>query len=183
MPEGVSDWPPYTLDKWGNVKGKRLTKKAGHMLLLLDEEAVQSAQGAGSVTNSSFNVGDAVEVKFLMSVSKERPQTFTGIVVGKRNRGINSSFTVRNVINGVPVERSFPTYLPLLQEVNVIAEGYIHKGKRKGKRVRRAKLNYLRDRPLSQSTVQIKLTKAEKAKKLKARMKMKDDRKKKKKKK
>ena len=174
-----SEWPPYTLDKYGQVKGKRLTKQAGHMLELLDREAVAAKVDQGSVTNDSFKVGDAVEVKFLMNLSKERQHTFTGIVIGKRNRGINSSFTVRNVVDGVAVERSFPTFMPLLKEVNIIKEAYIHK--RDGKKVRRAKLNYLRDRPLGQSTVTIKLTKQQKEAKLKARFKMKAARKKSKK--
>ena len=105
-------------------------------------------------------------------------QSFVGIVIAKRNRGINSSFTVRNIIFGMGVERQFPLYMPLLQEVKVLTKRVIHKGKREGKKVRRAKLYYLRDRPASQSTITVKLTKIEKAEKLKVRMKMKRDRKK-----
>ena len=67
--------------------------------------------------------------------------------------------------------------MPLLQEVKVLTKRVIHKGKREGKKVRRAKLYYLRDRPASQSTITVKLTKIEKAEKLKVRMKMKRDRK------
>ena len=67
--------------------------------------------------------------------SNERLQDFEGVVIAKRNRGLNSSFTVRKISHGEGVERVFPTYSPNVQEVKV---------KRRGD-VRRAKLYYLRD--------------------------------------
>jgi large subunit ribosomal protein L19 len=182
--ENYPKWPPYTLDKHGQVKQKKLTKQAGFMLSLIEEElAEKSTVSKEKVINVDFNVGDAIEVNFYNNFSVKKMQKFTGIVIAKRNRGVNSSFTVRNVIFGMGVERQFPLYMPLLQEIKVLTKRVIHKGKRDGKKVRRAKLYYLRDRPASQSTVSIKLTKTEKAEKLKIRMKMKRDRKKAKKKK
>ena len=177
--ENYPKWPPYTLDKHGQVKQKKLTKQAGHMLKLIEEELAETSPvSREKVINADFEVGDSVEVKFYNNFSTKKMQSFVGIVIAKRNRGINSSFTVRNIIFGMGVERQFPLYMPLLQEVNVLTKRVIHKGKREGKKVRRAKLYYLRDRPASQSTIAVKLTKIEKAEKLKVRMKMKRDRKK-----
>lgn len=68
--------------------------------------------------------------------ARERLQAFEGVVIARRNRGINSAFTVRKVSHGVRVERVFQTHSPLLERVEI---------KRRGK-VRRAKLYYLRDR-------------------------------------
>jgi large subunit ribosomal protein L19 len=66
---------------------------------------------------------------------RERIQAFEGIVIAKRNRGLNSAFTVRKISHGTGVERVFQTHSPMISEINV---------KRRGD-VRRAKLYYLRD--------------------------------------
>ena len=67
---------------------------------------------------------------------KERLQAYEGVVIGKRNRGLNSSFTVRKISSGEGVERTFQTYSPLIASIEV---------KRRGD-VGRAKLYYLRER-------------------------------------
>ncbi len=83
-----------------------------------------------------FSPGDTVVVKVRVKEgSRERLQAFEGVVIAKRNRGLNSSFTVRKVSHGEGVERVFQTYSPQLDEIEV---------KRRGD-VRRAKLYYLRD--------------------------------------
>ncbi|MGH8552203.1 MAG: 50S ribosomal protein L19 [Methylococcales bacterium] len=85
----------------------------------------------------AFEPGDTVVVQIKVKEGdRERVQAFEGIVIGKRNRGLNSSFTVRKISHGEGVERVFQTYSPLVQEITV---------KRRGS-VRRAKLYYLRDR-------------------------------------
>jgi large subunit ribosomal protein L19 len=66
---------------------------------------------------------------------RQRLQAFEGVVIAKRNRGLNSAFTVRKISNGVGVERTFQTYSPLVDSLAV---------KRRGD-VRKAKLYYLRD--------------------------------------
>jgi large subunit ribosomal protein L19 len=76
-----------------------------------------------------------VQVK-VVEGERERLQAFEGIVIAKRNRGLNSSFTVRKMSHGEGVERVFQTYSPTVSAVEV---------KRRGD-VRRAKLYYLRDR-------------------------------------
>lgn len=82
-----------------------------------------------------FRPGDTVVVQTKVKEGdRERLQAFEGIVIAKRNRGLNSSFTVRKISHGEGVERVFPLYSPLVEEIIV---------KRRGK-VRRAKLYYLR---------------------------------------
>jgi large subunit ribosomal protein L19 len=84
-----------------------------------------------------FAPGDTVVVKVkVREGGNEREQAFEGVVIAKRNRGINSAFTVRKISHGEGVERVFQTYSPLLGSILV---------KRRGD-VRRAKLYYLRDR-------------------------------------
>jgi large subunit ribosomal protein L19 len=84
-----------------------------------------------------FGPGDTVVVQVkVVEGDRERLQAFEGVVIGKRNRGMNSSFTVRKVSHGEGVERTFQTYSPAVAAVEV---------KRRGD-VRRAKLYYLRDR-------------------------------------
>jgi large subunit ribosomal protein L19 len=84
-----------------------------------------------------FAPGDTVIVQVKVKEGeRERLQAFEGVVIAKRNRGLNSSFTVRKVSHGEGVERVFQTYSPLVDSVNV---------KRRGD-VRRAKLYYLRGR-------------------------------------
>lgn len=84
-----------------------------------------------------FNPGDTVQVQVRVKEgSRERLQAFEGVVIAKRNRGLNSSFTVRKVSHGEGVERIFQTHSPTLAGIQV---------KRRGD-VRRAKLYYLRSR-------------------------------------
>src|ERR671923_2803072 len=84
-----------------------------------------------------FGPGDTVLVNVnVVEGDRKRVQAFEGMVIAKRNRGLNSSFIVRKISSGEGVERSFQTYSPLIASIEV---------KRKGD-VRRAKLYYLRQR-------------------------------------
>jgi len=84
-----------------------------------------------------FAPGDTVVVQVKVKEgNRERLQAFEGVVIGKRNRGLNSSFTVRKISHGEGVERVFQTYSPTVDSIKV---------KRRGD-VRRAKLYYLRGR-------------------------------------
>ena len=88
-------------------------------------------------TIPDFVPGDTVVVNVnVVEGERKRVQSFEGVVVGKRNRGLNSSFVVRKISSGEGVERTFQTYSPLVASIEV---------KRKGD-VRRAKLYYLRSR-------------------------------------
>jgi large subunit ribosomal protein L19 len=84
-----------------------------------------------------FSPGDTLVVQVKVKEGeRERLQAFEGVVIGKRNRGLNSAFTVRKISHGEGVERVFQTYSPMIADIKV---------KRRGK-VRRAKLYYLRGR-------------------------------------
>jgi large subunit ribosomal protein L19 len=83
-----------------------------------------------------FGPGDTVVVQVKVKEgNRERLQAFEGVVIAKRNRGLNSSFTVRKISHGEGVERVFQTYSPAINDIKV---------KRRGD-VRRAKLYYLRE--------------------------------------
>jgi|SRR5690606_826056 len=84
----------------------------------------------------AFAPGDTVIVQVKVKEGeRSRLQAFEGVVIAKRNRGLNSAFTVRKISNGVGVERTFQTYSPLIDSVTL---------KRRGD-VRKAKLYYLRE--------------------------------------
>ena len=86
---------------------------------------------------TQFSVGDTIVVRVKVKEgTRERLQSFEGVVIAKRNRGLNSSFTVRKISHGEGVERVFQTHSPQIEDVKL---------KRRGA-VRRAKLYYLRGR-------------------------------------
>ena len=98
----------------------------------------------------AFAPGDTVVVNVnVKEGDRKRLQAYEGVVIAKRNRGLNSSFTVRKVSSGEGVERTFQTYSPLIASIEV---------KRKGD-VRRAKLYYLRDRSGKGARIREKLAK------------------------
>ncbi len=95
-----------------------------------------------------FAPGDTVVVQVRVKEgSRERLQAYEGVVIGKRNRGLNSAFTVRKISSGVGVERTFQTYSPLVSSIEV---------KRRGD-VRKAKIYYLRDRSGKSARIKEKL--------------------------
>ena len=97
----------------------------------------------------SFGPGDTVVVQVkVVEGSRERLQAFEGVVIGKRNRGLNSAFTVRKISHGVGVERTFQTFSPLVASIEL---------KRRGD-VRQAKLYYLRERSGKSARIKEKLS-------------------------
>jgi len=96
---------------------------------------VENAQIKNDVPE--FGPGDTVTVQVkVREGTRERLQAFEGVVIGKRNRGVNSAFTVRKISHGVGVERSFQTHSKLIDNIQVQRRGD----------VRQAKLYYLRER-------------------------------------
>jgi large subunit ribosomal protein L19 len=88
-------------------------------------------------SSGNFGVGDSVRVHTkVVEGDKERIQIFSGVVIGRRGRGLNEMFTVRRISYGEGVERVFPVHSPRVDKIEV---------ERKGS-VRRAKLTYLRKR-------------------------------------
>ena len=98
-----------------------------------------------------FSPGDTVIVKVqVVEGDKKREQAYEGVVIAKRNKGLNSSFIVRKISSGEGVERTFQTYSPSVASIEV---------KRRGQ-VRRAKLYYLRDRSGKSARIREKLISA-----------------------
>ena len=100
-------------------------------------EQEQIAQLSAERPIPEFGPGDTVRVSVkVVEGSRQRVQAFEGVCIARRNRGINSAFTVRKISYGEGVERVFPLYSPQIAEIAVVRRG----------RVRRAKLYYLRGR-------------------------------------
>lgn len=99
-------------------------------------------------TIPDFSPGDTVIVNVkVVEGERSRVQAYEGVVIAKRNRGLNSAFTVRKASSGEGVERTFQTYSPLIASIEI---------KRRGD-VRRAKLYYLRDRSGKSARIREKL--------------------------
>jgi large subunit ribosomal protein L19 len=117
-------------------------------------ENEEMARLTASKTIPPFAPGDTVVVQVKVKEgSRERLQAYEGVVIAKRNRGLNSAFTVRKISAGEGVERTFQTYSPLVAAIEV---------KRRGD-VRRAKLYYLRQRSGKSARIKEKLTLGKKA--------------------
>jgi len=101
-----------------------------------------------------FAAGDTVVVNVnVVEGERKRVQAYEGVVIAKKNRGLNSSFTVRKISSGVGVERTFQSHSPLIASIEV---------KRRGD-VRRAKLYYLRERSGKSARIKEKLPQKRKA--------------------
>ncbi len=104
-------------------------------------DIIDREQQKGDLT--PFSVGDTVRVHTrVVEGDKERIQIFAGVVIGRKGRGLNETFTVRRISYGEGVERVFPLHSPRIAKVEVEQQG----------RVRRAKLNYLRTRKGKEAT-------------------------------
>ena len=118
------------------------------MNLIQQIEQEEIARLTVNKTIPDFSPGDTVVVQVKVKEgARERLQAYEGVVIAKRNRGLNSSFIVRKISSGEGVERTFQTYSPLLAAIEV---------KRRGD-VRRAKLYYLRSRSGKSARIKEKL--------------------------
>jgi large subunit ribosomal protein L19 len=122
-----------------NLKGKRM-----NLIETLEKEEMARL----NKTIPEFSPGDTVIVNVnVIEGERKRVQAYEGVVIAKRNRGLNSSFIVRKISSGEGVERTFQSYAPTIASIEV---------KRKGD-VRRAKLYYLRDRSGKSARIKEKL--------------------------
>jgi large subunit ribosomal protein L19 len=107
------------------------------MSIIRQYEAEQQKKLTDGKTIPDFAPGDSLRVNVkVIEGSKERVQAFEGVCIGRKNSGLNSSFTVRKISYGEGVERVFPLFSPNVDSIEVLRRG----------RVRRAKLYYLRGR-------------------------------------
>ena len=107
------------------------------MNIIQEIEQEHLAEIAGDKAIPDFSPGDTVRVNVrVVEGNRERVQAFEGVCIGRRNAGLNSSFTVRKLSYGEGVERVFPLYSPRVESIEIIRRG----------KVRRAKLYYLRGR-------------------------------------
>ncbi|GIR47913.1 MAG: 50S ribosomal protein L19 [Burkholderiaceae bacterium] len=101
------------------------------------EELESREMSKREVQIPEFSSGDTVKVSVnVIEGERKRVQAFEGVVLGRRNRGLNSSFIVRKISSGIGVERTFQLFSPLISKIEVIRRGD----------VRRSKLFYLRER-------------------------------------
>jgi large subunit ribosomal protein L19 len=116
-----------------------------NIIQILDAEQIAAA----NKTIPDFSPGDTVAVQVKVKEGdRVRVQSFEGVVIAKRNRGLNSAFTVRKISHGVSVERVFQTYSPIIDAIEL---------KRRGE-VRRAKLYYMRKLRGKAARIREKLT-------------------------
>ena len=117
-----------------------------NLIAILEQEEI--ARLTGGVAKPDFGPGDTVVVNVnVVEGTRKRVQAFEGVVIARRNRGLNSSFIVRKISSGEAVERTFQLYSPQIASIEV---------KRRGD-VRRAKLYYLRSRSGKSARIKEKL--------------------------
>ncbi|KAH7549824.1 hypothetical protein JRO89_XS13G0087400 [Xanthoceras sorbifolium] len=125
------------------IKFKRLDKTARHimqaciyslLILILDKEAVEEVRARREIPD--IKPGYIVQLKVEVPENKRRVSSLKGIVIARRNAGLNTTFRLRRLVAGVGVESLFPLYSPNIKEIKVLDK----------KKVRRAKLYYLRDK-------------------------------------
>ncbi len=117
-----------------------------NIIQILEQEEIKRLTEGKEIPD--FGPGDTVVVNVnVVEGSRKRVQAYEGVVIGRRNRGLNSSFTVRKISSGEAVERTFQLYSPQIASIEV---------KRRG-RVRRAKLYYLRERSGKSARIREKL--------------------------
>ncbi|KAL6493489.1 hypothetical protein OROGR_032268 [Orobanche gracilis] len=116
------------------IKFKRLDKTARHIMQIVDKEAVEEVKGNREIPE--IKPGYIIQMKVEVPENKRRVTTIKGTVIARRNAGLNTTFRIRRLVAGVGIESLFPLYSPNIKEIIVLEK----------KKVRRAKLYYLRDR-------------------------------------
>ncbi|CAJ2640030.1 unnamed protein product [Trifolium pratense] len=116
------------------MKFKRLDKTARHIMQILDKEAVEEVKEQREMPD--IKPGYIVQLKVEVPENKRRVSIIKGIVIARRNCGLHTTFRLRRMVAGVGIESLFPLYSPNIKEIKVLDK----------KKVRRAKLYYLRDK-------------------------------------
>ncbi|KAL8465602.1 hypothetical protein ACS0TY_034911 [Phlomoides rotata] len=116
------------------IKFKRLDKTARHIMQIIDKEAVEEVKASREMPE--IRPGYIIQMKVEVPDNRRRVSVIKGIVIAKRNAGLNSTFRIRRVEGGVGIENLFPLYSPNIKEIKVLDR----------KKVRRAKLYFLREK-------------------------------------
>ncbi|KAK6124810.1 hypothetical protein DH2020_041426 [Rehmannia glutinosa] len=116
------------------IKFKRLDKTARHIMQIVDKEAVEEVKANREIPE--IRPGHIVQLKLEVPENKRRVSVIKGIVIARRNAGLNTTFRIRRLVAGVGIESLLPLYSPNIKEIKVLDK----------KKVRRAKLYYLRDK-------------------------------------
>lgn len=132
--ESVSQDTDPVSDIAPRIKFKRLDKTARNIMQILDKEAVEEVRGHREIPD--IKPGYIIQLKLETPENKRRISTIKGIVIARRNAGLNTTIRLRRLITGIGVESLLPLYSPNIKEIKVLEK----------KKVRRAKLYYLRDR-------------------------------------
>eukprot|EP00850_Spirogloea_muscicola_P019667 SM000196S05359 [mRNA] locus=s196:2622:3825:- [translate_table: standard] len=122
------------------MKTKALTKQVKHIMNILNKEAVEASLQGREIPD--IRPGDVLQLRVEVPENKRRVSLLRGIVISRRNAGINTTFRIRRILAGVGVEMVFPLYSPNIKEIKVVDQ----------RKVRRAKLYYLRDKLARLST-------------------------------
>ncbi|KAL9245287.1 hypothetical protein vseg_018956 [Gypsophila vaccaria] len=122
------------IDMPARIKFKRLDKTGRHIMQILDKEAVEEVKNQREIPD--IKPGYIVQLKLEVPENKRRITTIKGIVIARRNAGLNTTFRLRRLVAGVGVESLLPLYSPNIKEIKILDK----------KKVRRAKLYYLRDK-------------------------------------
>ncbi|KAL5697902.1 hypothetical protein ACHQM5_029004 [Ranunculus cassubicifolius] len=135
---GADSVTSNVLDGGPRIKFKRLDKTARNIMQILDREAVQEVKENREVAREIADIkpGYIIQLKVEVPENKRRVSTLKGIVIARRNAGLHSTFRIRRLVAGVGVESVFPLYSPNIKELKILEK----------KKVRRAKLYYLRDK-------------------------------------
>ena len=135
------------------VKFKSPRKRASKLLLDISKDAIEKSKASKpAVFGIKYAVGDAIECEIIEQggVDSKELKKVRGIVIGKFNQGLDTSVLIRDVVLGIEVERLLPLHSPLVKSIRLIEKNFVYKGKRK---VKRAKLYFLRDRNPNESRV------------------------------
>mmetsp|Transcript_20397 Transcript_20397/g.36639 ORF Transcript_20397/g.36639 Transcript_20397/m.36639 type:complete len:293 (+) Transcript_20397:239-1117(+) len=146
-------------DRKPKPKFKNPRKRASKLYNELTMEAIAESEASKpAVWNVPFRVGDAVELEVLDDGGVDNPlnkrlDVIRGVVLGRENKGLDTSIYLKDVLYGDHVERKVKLHSPMVKTLKVLEEGFVHRGKKKGKMVKRAKLYYLRDRKPEETRV------------------------------
>jgi len=131
------------------VKGEKFAsprKRASKIFAEINkEEYDKNIMNRPNILQVPFRVGDAIEITMVAQGGAKSSdlEKIRGVVLGKVNRGLGSSVDIRDVVFGEPINRKIVLHSPLVRSIKVLEENFVFKGRRK---VKRAKLYYLRDR-------------------------------------